>query len=205
MEMTRLESKRLILRTPTFEDVTAIVQALNDLDISKNLAVVPYPYTEDDARIFVAKAAEGQARGESHCFVIRRQHDDALVGCCGLHRREGAWELGYWIAKPLWRQGYASEAAARLVEFAFDDLDATELMAGWYHDNGVSGLVLARLGFRAVRVEKQHCAARGHDVLCNRTMLTREAFGRKKAPFEASRARHAEEPGTVLGFAKLAS
>lgn len=174
--MMRLESERLILRTPVFQDAPALADALSDFDISKNLATVPCPYTQNDARIYVAKAVEELANGQSHRFVIRRKTDDGLVGCCGLHLKGGTYSLGYWIAKPLWRQGYASEAAARLVDYAFDDLDVAELAAGWYHDNGVSGLILAKLGFKAVGVEKQHCTARGYDVLCNRTMLTREDY-----------------------------
>jgi RimJ/RimL family protein N-acetyltransferase len=179
--MTRLETERLILRTPELGDAPALAAALNDFDISKNLAMVPYPYKEDDAYAFIAKSAQGLTTGEAHCFVIRRKADNTLVGCCGLHLKDGRYELGYWIAKPFWRQGYASEAGHRLVGFAFLDLKAELLTAGWYHDNGISGRVLAKLGFKAVRVEKQDCRARGQAVLCNRTLLTREEFGRKKA------------------------
>jgi [ribosomal protein S5]-alanine N-acetyltransferase len=143
--------------------------------------MVPYPYKEEDAYAFIAKAVQGLTTGEAHCFVICRKADTALVGCCGLHLKDGSYELGYWIAKPFWRQGYATEAGHRLVGFGFYDLRADLLTAGWYHDNGISGLVLSKLGFKAVRVEKQRCTARGQDVLCNRTMLTREEFGRKKA------------------------
>lgn len=179
--MTQLESERLFLNSLQSADAKELAAALNDFDISKNLAVVPYPYGENDAYAFIGRVAEGTAKGEDHVFVIRHKRDGALVGCCGLHLRNGAYELGYWIAKPFWRQGFASEAAYRLVSFAFDDLGAEELTAGWYHDNGISGRVLAKLGFKALKVEKQLSKARGHNVLCNRCMLTRADFGRKKA------------------------
>ncbi len=179
--MAHLETQRLILRTPELGDAQALAEALNDFDISKNLAVVPHPYTEADAYAFIAQAVQGLAKGEAYCFVIRHRKDNALIGCCGLHLKDGGYELGYWIAKPYWRQGYATEAGHRLVGFAFQDLKAEQLTAGWYHDNGISGRVLSKLGFRAVKVEKQECRARRQVVLCNRTMLTREEFGRKKA------------------------
>jgi ribosomal-protein-alanine N-acetyltransferase len=176
-----METERLILRSPELGDAQDLAAALNDFEISKNLATVPYPYTEDDAYAFVGKTTESLAKGEAHGFVIRRQKDDAFIGCCGLHLKDGSYELGYWIAKPFWRQGYASEAAHVLVAFGFDELSAEQITAGWYHDNGISGRILYNLGFKAVRVEKQQCRARGQIVLCNRTMLTREEFGRKKA------------------------
>jgi RimJ/RimL family protein N-acetyltransferase len=179
--MTVLETERLVLRSPEPGDAKELAMALNDFEIAKNLAVVPYPYAVNDAYAFIGRVADGLTKGTDHVFVIRQKGDGTLAGCCGLHLKDGAYELGYWIAKPCWRHGFAGEAAFRLVAFAFDDLGADRLTAGWYHDNGVSGRVLAKLGFKAVRVEKQLCAARGHDVLCNRTMLTREDFGRRKA------------------------
>lgn len=179
--MTLLETDRLVLRSPELGDAKQIAAALNDFDISKNLAVVPYPYREDDAYAFIGRAAEGLAKGEMHVFVLRRKGAGDLIGCCGLHLENGLHTLGYWIAKPAWRQGFGGEAALRVAQFGFEDLGAEVLAAGWYHDNPFSGRILARLGFAAVRVEKQFSAARGHDVLCNRCLLTRVEFGRKKA------------------------
>jgi RimJ/RimL family protein N-acetyltransferase len=177
--MSRFETERLVLRAPQTRDVHEIALALNDFEITKNLAMVPHPYTETDAYAYVARATEDRAKGTTFRFVMRRKSDGALIGACGLHRKDGGYDIGYWIARAHWRQGYASEAAAGLVDFAFNELGAERLMAGWYHDNGVSGLILAKLGFKALFVEKQHSAARGYDVLCNRCMLTREEFGQK--------------------------
>lgn len=179
--MTSLETERLVLRSPQPSDAREIAAALNDFEISKNLALVPFPYTLEDANAYVARAAEDLMAGRTYRFLVRRKRDGILVGGSGLHLKNGCLDLGYWIARPHWRQGYASETAERLVEYAFDELEASEIMAGWYHDNGISGRVLAKLGFSAVRVEKQYCAARGHEVLANRCMLTREEFGRRKA------------------------
>jgi [ribosomal protein S5]-alanine N-acetyltransferase len=119
--------------------------------------------------------------GEAHCFVIVRKGDGALLGCAGLERKDGGFELGYWLAKPFWKQGFATEAAGRLLDFAFDVLKTERVDAGWYHDNGASGHVLAKLGFKADHVEACECRARGYRLLCNRAVLTRAEFGRKKA------------------------
>lgn len=183
--MTRLESERLDFRPPEAADLTELVAALSEFEVAKNLAMAPHPYSEKDAADFIQRVTEGRARGESYCFLLRRKTDMALIGCCGLRLKEGRYEMGYWIAKPFWKLGFATEAAARLLHFAFDDLKASEVWAGWFHDNLASGRVLGKLGFEAQKVEKQPCLARSADILCNRTRLTRERFGRKKALFEA--------------------
>ncbi len=179
--MPQLESFRLLLREPQPGDAPAIAEGLGEYDVAEFLATAPHPYRVDDAKAFLAKAAEARAKGEAYNFALLRKDDGKLIGVCGLVLREGRYELGYWIAKPFWGQGYASEAVRKVLAFAFHDLKDTEITAGWYHDNLASGQVLRELGFQALGVEKRHSLARGEDILCNRTMLTREHFGRKKA------------------------
>ena len=70
------------------------------------------------------------------------------MGGCGLHTHNGELELGYWYGKPYWKMGYATEAARRVLEFAFDELKAPAVWAGWFHDNPNSGHVLGKLASR---------------------------------------------------------
>ena len=179
--MPRLESERLLLRPPEFRDVPAITTWIGDYDVAKNLAYVPHPYREDDAREFIARTIKKLATGEGYCFAIERKKDGAFMGACGLHLEAGLFELGYWLGKPFWRQGYATEAAKKVASFAFHDLKATSIWAGWYDDNPASGRVLQKLGCRPDGCEPRHSLARGHEVACQRMALTREEFGRKKA------------------------
>ena len=179
--MSGLESERLLLRPPEFRDVPAITTWIGDWDVAKNLASVPHPYREADAREFVSRMVMHKARGEAFCFAIVRKTDDVFMGCCGLTLKDGRFELGYWLGKPFWGQGYATEAAKKAVSFAFRELKAETLWAGWYHDNPASGRVLEKLGGRPNGAEPRMSLARGHSVYCHMVALTREQFGRKKA------------------------
>jgi RimJ/RimL family protein N-acetyltransferase len=194
--MPGLESERLLLRPPEFRDVPAITTWIGDFDVAKNLASVPHPYREEDAREFVSRSVMTRARGEGFCFVIERKADGVFMGCCGLTLKGGRFELGYWLGKPFWGEGYATEAAKKVVSFAFRELRAEGLWAGWFHDNPASGRVLEKLGARPDGSEPRGSLARGHTVLCHMVTLTREHFGRKKAPFDKLRVRetspHAE-------------
>ena len=183
--MPGLETERLLLRPPEFRDVPAITSWIGDWDVAKNLASVPHPYREADAHAFVALAAQKRATGEGFCFSIARKNDGVFLGACGLNLKDGRFELGYWLGKPFWGRGYATEAARKVLSFAFHDLKAASVWAGWFHDNPASGRVLEKLGCSHDGAQPRTSLARGHQVYCHMVTLTRENFGRKKAPFEA--------------------
>ena len=91
-----------------------------------------------------------------------------LVGSCGLGRRpSGAVELGYWIARPYWGLGYATEAAEAVVGIARDALRLKALSAGHFVDNPASGRVLEKIGFRPTgEVGRRYSAARRTSAYC---------------------------------------
>ena len=67
----------------------------------------------------------------------------------GLFRRrpDRDWEIGYWIGKPWWGKGFATELGRGLVDFAAQEFGAGQIIAGHYDDNPASGRVLEKLGF----------------------------------------------------------
>ena len=129
----------------------------------------------------MARAAKHWENASDYPFAITRKSDGAFLGGCGLHPEEGQIEFGYWLGQPHWRMGYATEAVRRLVAYAFDELNAERVLAGWFHDNPRSGNVLAKLGCKPSAFEKRHCLARGMDIGCNIVLLTREAYAGRRA------------------------
>jgi RimJ/RimL family protein N-acetyltransferase len=171
--MCILESDRLILRPPRPSDVSAMTVWLSDYDVAKMTARVPHPYYEAYAEDFIAAAPQ-------HRFVITRKEDGLFLGMIGLHPEEDC-EFGYWLGKPFWGMGYATEAAYRLVTYAFEVLGLDTVHAGWFYDNPASGHVLAKLGARHNGSKMRDCRARGRPVLCHDMLLTRADFLRKQA------------------------
>ena len=178
MSSSRLETDRLLLRPPESADIPAFLPLIADFDVSKNLSRVPHPYRESDAQAFIARTVQNRAAGTDFNFAITRKTDDAYMGSCGLHLKDGVFEFGYWLGKPYWGQGYATEAARRLVGHAFEDLQVPYLVAGWFHDNPASGRVLAKLGCVPDGNDQRDCLARGHAVYCHNVKLDREGFER---------------------------
>jgi ribosomal-protein-alanine N-acetyltransferase len=171
--MCVLESERLILRPPRPSDIQSMAVWLSDFDVARMTARVPHPYGESDAEAFVAAGAPNR-------FVIQHKRGDVFLGMAGLHVDEGC-EFGYWLGKPFWGQGYATEAARRLAMFAFETLHLESLHAGWFYDNPASGHVLAKLGARHNGSQLRDCRARGMPILCHDMLLTRADFLRKQA------------------------
>ena len=113
MSCCRLETERLLLRPQGAHDIPAIVPLLNDFDVSKNLARVPYPYTEEDAHGFLARGADDRARGQAYSFAMTRKADGALIGGCGLRLKDdGVFEFGYWLGRPYWGAGLRQRSGA---------------------------------------------------------------------------------------------
>jgi RimJ/RimL family protein N-acetyltransferase len=141
---------RLLLRPGFPEDAPALAEALADATVVRNLAVVPWPYTLRDAEAFLAAPRDPVL--PSLLIFERTQSDARLVGSCGLARRaSGAVELGYWIGRPFWGRGLATEACLALIAVA-RALALRQLEASHFIDNPASARVLEKLGFSATGI-----------------------------------------------------
>jgi RimJ/RimL family protein N-acetyltransferase len=138
-----LKTKRLILRPPRPEDAEILTSLANDVRIAANTLYIPHPYRRVDAENFIL--ASNQMRHEP-TFLVGLE-DGQVVGACGIGCREQP-ELGYWLAAPHWGQGYATEAARAVIDYAFGDLGHQGLQAGARVTNAASRRVLEKCGFQ---------------------------------------------------------
>ncbi|MBI1403668.1 MAG: GNAT family N-acetyltransferase [Porphyrobacter sp.] len=175
-------SHRLLLRPIWPEDWQALLAGIADEGVVKNLASAPWPYRESDARDFAALPVAPRFPR----FLITRARDAQAVGCIGIGPMEGgtgAPELGYWIARPYWGQGLATEAGAAVCAIAAA-LGHRELVASHFLDNPASGRVLRKLGFEPTgRVEERFSCGRGSAVQAAqyRRILTGEGGEHQRA------------------------
>ena len=154
---------RLLLRPGFPEDAPALAAAIADEAIARNLATVPWPYRMRDAEAFLASPRDPVLPS----LLIFERTDGAprLIGSCGLGRRpSGAVEMGYWIARPYWGRGFATEACAALVDIA-RTLGLASLEGSHFLDNPASARVLEKLGFEPLGIiaPRMSCA-RGEEV-----------------------------------------
>lgn len=86
-------------------------------------------------------------------FPIFELESGDLLGCCGLRPcvdEKDAFELGFHLRKEYWHQGYAFEAAAAMIQYAFTELKAGKLEAGHHPQNVASQKLLTKLGFQYI-------------------------------------------------------
>jgi RimJ/RimL family protein N-acetyltransferase len=156
-------TERLLLRPGWAEDAPALAAAIADEMIVRNLATAPWPYRLRDAEAFLAQPRDPVL--PSFLIFERTAGAPNLVGSCGLGRRpSGAVELGYWIARPFWGCGYATEAAVALIDIA-RALGFTQLEGSHFLDNPASARVLEKLGFEPLGITAPRLScARGIEV-----------------------------------------
>jgi RimJ/RimL family protein N-acetyltransferase len=153
-----LRTARLLLRSLEREDVPALVRMAGAKEIAATTLNIPHPYAEADALTFLAKANEDFRAGRSASFGISIPPGRELCGGVGLtladaHKHA---ELGYWIGVPFWGKGYATEAAAAVVEFGFGTLRLNRIFAHHFAGNAGSQRVLEKIGMRHEGQFRQH-------------------------------------------------
>ncbi len=158
-------TERLLLRPGWLEDAPALAQAVGEEAVVRNLATAPWPYGLEEAQKFLAMPLDpNQPR-----FLIFARTGGAprLVGGCGIKPDEdGRPELGYWIARPYWGLGFATEAGRQLMHIA-RAMKLPKLAAGHFLDNPASGAVLRKLGFRPTgKIAQRYSLARGGEAPC---------------------------------------
>jgi len=117
-----LETERLTLRELTDDDYAALYAVLADSDIMQH-----YPYTFDEARVrgWIEKNMRRYREEGFGLWAVVLKETGEMIGDCGITMQNihGAMlpEIGYHIRADRQRRGYASEAAAACIRYAFEN------------------------------------------------------------------------------------
>ena len=181
-----LKTERLVLRPLVAEDAESLHRLVNDWEITRNLAVVPFPYPRSLADEWIASTQQSLAEGRAFELAVtgREGDEELLVGVVGLRidATERCGRLGYWVGRRFWGHGVASEAAGRLARWALANLDLDRLEARVITDNPTSAAVLRRIGFRQTGEGTDSFLARGGEHAVWRFEATRDdIFGHAEA------------------------
>lgn len=157
MEQPRLRTARLLLRPLTLADAPRVRELAGDFEVASTTLNVPHPYPEGAAERWIAPLGLGWQSGESGVWAIVPRGQE-MAGTIGLsfalpHLRA---EMGYWVGRPYWGRGYATEAARALLELAFGTLGLERVMARHMTRNPASGAVLRKIGMRHEGTQRQH-------------------------------------------------
>ena len=140
-----IDTPRLLLRPLTPDDAEAVFVWTGDPVVNRYM---PYPlYTRvEDVRAWLASL-----KPDCGEFGFVRKEDGVRIGSGSISEEDGAWELGYNLRRDAWGQGYATEAARALIDWARTEHGATRFTAAHVTKNAASGNVLRKCGFKFLR------------------------------------------------------
>jgi len=152
MKQPEIETERLILRQWKKSDQKSLIANINNLNVSKWLLVVPYPYGVKEADWWINRCVEKskEKKRTDYDFCIELKEERKAIGGIGISKVDefqGTGVLGYWLGENYWRSGYGSEALEKVLDFAFRKLKLRRLEASVFEGNPSSGKLLEKYGF----------------------------------------------------------
>lgn len=158
MALPRITTPHLVLRPLTMADAPDVQRLAGDRAIASTTASIPLPYEDGVAEQWIATHRRRFEEDAGLDLAVTRGADGLLVGAIGLRveRAHDRAELGYWIGKPYWGRGYATEAARALVHYGFDSLRLHRIYARHLTRNPASGRVLRKIGMTHEGHRRQH-------------------------------------------------
>jgi [ribosomal protein S5]-alanine N-acetyltransferase len=152
------ETPRLLLRPFRVADADDVQRLAGDRAIADTTLNIPHPYEDGLAEKWIRSHRDWFERGQQAVFAVVRQTPATLIGAAGLLicPEDQRAELGYWVGKPYWGQGYATEAARAVAAFGFEQLGLNRIHAAHFARNPASGRVMRKLGMTREGCLRQH-------------------------------------------------
>ena len=147
-----IETPRLLLRPLTVADAPAVFAWGSDPEVNRYMAS-PLERSVADAEAWLRQVEQAGGHGD-YDFGFVRKADGLLIGSGGVYRRRKGlwrrpwWVLGYNLRRDCWGQGYATEAARAMLDFARTQRGARIFLAEHAVDNPASGRVMEKCGMK---------------------------------------------------------
>lgn len=164
-----LQGKRVVLRPVRQEDADELAVLANDAEIAARTLQIPHPYGIEDAHRFLLSATLQMERGVAHIFAITRGANSRPIGVIGLgefQKLERRAEVGFWVGRPYWNQGFVTEALHLVVGFAFAGLKLHRVVGEVFAWNAASCRVFEKCGFRHEGTLRDHRYKQGAWITC---------------------------------------
>ncbi len=170
-----LHTTRLALRPVEPEDAERISVLAGDWEVARFTTNIPHPLSASEATDFIAGARTGMAEETALVLVLIEKRTREPIGLVGIEwdRERNHGELGYWLGRAHWSQGFASEAVTALLGFIFETVGLQGIVALACVDNKASRRVLEKLGFTWTGCAEYPAPARERVLTMDRFELSR--------------------------------
>lgn len=149
-DIYRLETARIVLRQWRSDDYAKFARMNADPDVMRYF---PSLLSREESDTLTKKFDDLIAKKGWGIWVAERKSDNSFIGLVGLNQTDdlpiaNCMEIGWRLAKPFWGNGYATEAAAASLYFAFSILKQERVAAFTAVSNAQSQKVMSRLGMK---------------------------------------------------------
>lgn len=175
-----IESERLILRNWEDKDVNDLIDGLNNINVAKWMAGVPYPYTKNDAKNFIEKSKNEDTKTKISLAIVLKENNKVIGGTeiTNINIKDGTAGGGIWLNEDYQKNGYGTEALSTKIKYCFDILKLRRIENGYFPNNEKSRKMQQKLGYKyeGVRRKKFLCLATNEYVDECITGLLKEEF-----------------------------
>lgn len=148
VELPALQTERLLLRAIVEEDIQKVFEGLSHPEVIKYFAISYATLEETKAQM--KWYADMVANDTGRCWAICSRDGNNFYGVITLNfwnKKFRCAEMGYWIFPEYWRKGIVTEAAGKVIEYGFEQMDLHRIKAESEDDNAGSIATLKKLGF----------------------------------------------------------
>lgn len=154
-----METERILLRPWREEDAEALYRHASDPEVGPRAGWSPHKSVDESRNIIRTLFAN------DHTWAIVQKESGEPIGCICYYTPDESnigigpndAEVGYWVARPYWNRGIATEALQLLIDYCFRQRGFRTLWADYFPDNQASGHVMQKCGFKDTG-QLNHCS-----------------------------------------------
>lgn len=156
--LPRIETARLLLRPLTLDDAADVFEYARDDEVTRFMTWNTHQSIADSIAYLNSVLARYESNSPTPWGVILRA-TNRVIGGSGfvtIDEKDLRAEIGYVFARAYWGQGYATEAATAITQFAFGDLGFNRVEALCQVANVASARVMEKVGMSFEGILRQY-------------------------------------------------
>lgn len=145
--LKELATERLLLKKFRLAHADEFSALLDDKEVAATTLMLPFPCDSTEAEKIIGGYIDEEKHHKSMRWAIIL--DKKLIGGIRLvpNTKFNSAEVGFWVGREYWRNGYTYEAAKAVINFGFIELKYNRLEAHSMMENKSSIKLLEKLGF----------------------------------------------------------
>ena len=182
MDRFEFETERLFIRNYKRADLEDFIEVTSQPEIQPTTYGIPVPYTKKYAKKWMKFVRENIRMKQAFEFAVFLKENHTYIGNVGLinvsflHNHA---DISYYIDKDMWNRGFATEAAAMMMDFGFEKLGLYKISGLCMRSNPASKRVMEKLGMKFEGTMRGELLKKGKYYDLDRYSILKEEYYRQ--------------------------